>query len=78
MPQQYPAMTLPPASPSCGRSHLQELQAALDALRQIFAEAGLEHLLSDPDALKALGARSFHHCGDGLSSFIGAFLKWAL
>ena len=39
-------------------SSLQELQAALDALRQIFAVAGLEYLLSDPDALKALGARS--------------------
>lgn len=35
----------------------QELQAALDALRQIFAEAGLEHLLSDPDALKAFTQR---------------------
>ena len=31
----------------------EELQEALEALRQIFAEAGLEHLLKDPEALKA-------------------------
>lgn len=31
----------------------KELQEALDTIRKIFAEAGLEHLLTDPDALKA-------------------------
>lgn len=31
----------------------EELQEALDTIRKIFAEAGLEHLLTDPDALKA-------------------------
>jgi len=35
----------------------QELQEALDTIRKIFAEAGLEHLLTDPDALKAFTKR---------------------
>eukprot|EP00913_Durusdinium_trenchii_P008546 g8025.t1 len=35
----------------------QELKEALEALRQIFAEAGLEDLLADPEALKAFVKR---------------------